>query len=538
MNTTEQGPNQGERRPVNAERTNDEEVRVQGVSTIQKRPAYLGPTNAAFKALTRMGIRVGPVKILTVPGRTSGKPRSTPISLVPLDGRRCIVVPMPQGDWARNARAAGRAQLSDGRRTEPVRLRELDHAGEADLRRRVLVAFPAAVPHGVRMLKALGLVTSAEPAEFAAAADQVSAFEVLPASTSSQADHPAGETMLSGVTATEVVLPGRVEPDGFQLRRRELPAPARGEVLVTVEATGISFAEYAMRIGRYPGQPKFPFVPGYDLVGTVTATGVGVNDDLVGKRVAAVTKTGGWATHVLLKAVDVVLVPAELDPGEVETLVVSGLTAYQMLHRRAKVSAGQTVLIHGANGGVGTTLVQLALNAGVRVIGTSSPRHHAALRELGVLPVDYNDPDLAARVRELAPTGVDAVFDHIGGKSIARSWSLLAKNGTLVSYAMLKDSGPMIPAFLALLVQLAWLNVLPNGRRAGFYDVWAGKLTRPNRFRARLRRDLSTVFALLAEGTLRPQIAARVPLAQIQQAVELAESHTVVGKVVLLPGLH
>jgi NADPH:quinone reductase-like Zn-dependent oxidoreductase len=169
-------------------------------------------------------------------------------------------------------------------------------------------------------------------------------------------------------------------------------------------------------------------------VGSVTAAGAGVDDTLVGRRVAAMTKTGGWATHALLKAVDVVPVPADLDPGEVETLVVSGLTAYQMLHRRAKVRAGQTVLIHGANGGVGTTLAQLALHAGARVIGTSSPRHHAALRGIGVVPVDYNDPDLAARVRDLAPAGVDAVFDHIGGKSIARSWSLLAKGGTLVSY--------------------------------------------------------------------------------------------------------
>src|SRR4051794_31258898 len=341
--------------------------------------------------------------------------------------------------------------------------------------------------------------------------------------------------MNTTISATEVVLPGLVEPDGFELRRRVLPAPARGEVLVAVEASGISFAEHAMRLGRYPGQPKFPFVPGYDLVGTVTAAGPGVDDALVGRRVAAMTKTGGWSTHAVLQATGVVPVPAGLDPAEVEALVVNGLTAYQMVHRRAKVRAGQTVLIHGVNGGGGTTLSQLALHAGVRVIGTSSPRHHAALRELGVLPVDYNDPDLAARVRELAPDGVDAVFDHIGGKSIARSWSLLAKGGTLVSYAMLANSGPMIPAFMALLAQLAWLDLLPNGRRAGFFDVWGGHLLRPRRFRARLRQDLTAVLALLADGVLRPQIAARMPLADIHAAVRLAESRTIVGKVVLVP---
>lgn len=342
-------------------------------------------------------------------------------------------------------------------------------------------------------------------------------------------------TPTTTTTVTEVVLPGRVGPDGFQVRQRELPAPARGQVLVAVEATGISFAEHAMRLGRYPGQPRFPFVPGYDLVGTVAAAGDGVDRALVGQQVAAMTKTGGWATHALLDAVDVVAVPAGLDPGEVETLVVSGLTAYQMLHRTARVRAGQTVLVHGANGGVGTTLAQLAQHAGARVIGTSSPRHHAALRDLGVLPVDYDAPDLAARVRELAPEGVDAVFDHIGGESIARSWSVLAEGGRLVSYALLKDTGPMVPAFLALLAQLAWLNALPGGRRAGFFDVWAGRVLRPRRFRARLHADLAAVFALLADGVLRPQVAARMPLTGIREAVELAESRTVVGKVVLLP---
>lgn len=341
---------------------------------------------------------------------------------------------------------------------------------------------------------------------------------------------PATPTLI-----TEVVLPGVGGPEAFQLRQRTLPAPTRGQVVVAVEASGISYAEHAMRLGRYPGQPTFPFVPGYDLVGTVVAAGPAADTALVGRRVAAMTKTRGWATHALLEAVDVVPVPADLDAGEVETLVVSGLTAYQMLHRRAEVRAGQTVLVHGANGGVGTTLVQLALHAGARVIGTSSPRHHAALRELGVLPVDYDDPDLAARVRELAPEGVDAVFDHIGGRSIDRSWSLLAEGGTLVSYAMLKDSGPMIPAFVALLARLAWLDVVPNGRRAGFFDVWGGHLLRPRRFRARLREDLTAVLALLADGVLRPQIAARMPLSEIRAAVELAESRTIVGKVVLLP---
>ena len=337
------------------------------------------------------------------------------------------------------------------------------------------------------------------------------------------------------LTVTEVVLPGIVTPAGLQLRTRPLPEPGKGQVVVEVEASGVSMAEQAMRRNRYPGQPKFPFVPGYDLIGTVRTVGVGVDPTVIGQRVAVLTKTGGWASHVLVSAADLVPVPAGLDSAEAETVVVNGITAWQMLHRKARAQPGQTILVHGANGGVGTTLVQLARHAGVRVIGTASPRHHQALRDLGVHPLDYRDPDLAVRVRELAPGGVDAVFDHIGGASLKRSYGLLAKRGTLVSYALLKDTGPMIPAFFALLAQLAWWNALPNGLAAGFYNVWTGHRIRPTRFRTRLHEDLTTVLNLLADGTLTAQVAARFPLAEATQAMELAESHTVLGKAVLIP---
>ncbi len=269
-------------------------------------------------------------------------------------------------------------------------------------------------------------------------------------------------------------------------------------------------------------------------MGTVIETGSGVDESLRWQRVAALTKTGGWTTHAMLAATEVVPVPSDLDPAEVETLIVSGLTAHRML-RRAQVGVGQTILVHGVNGGVGTTLAQMAVHAGIRVIGTASPRHHAALRELGVHPVDYDTTGLVDRVNALAPAGVDAVFDHIGGHSIGRSWSLLKDRGTLVSYALLKDDGPMVPAFLGLLARLAVLDAMPNGRRAGFFDVWAGRLLHPRRFRRQLREDLTAVLALLRDGHVRPQIAARMPLTKIREAVELAESHTVVGKVVLIP---
>ncbi|MFC4331058.1 medium chain dehydrogenase/reductase family protein [Streptomyces andamanensis] len=336
----------------------------------------------------------------------------------------------------------------------------------------------------------------------------------------------------------EVVLPGVVEPEGLEVRRGEVPVAAPGRVVIRMEATGVSFAEQQMRRGRYYDQPPFPFVPGYDLVGTVVAAGDGVPSALVGTRVAALLKVGGWASHVAVDAADVVPVPAGLDPAEAETVVINGITAWQMLHRKARVRAGGTVLVHGANGGVGSVLVQLAAAAGAKVIGTASARHHDALRAKGVVPVDYRTEDVPARVRALAPGGVDAVFDHVGGPGIVDSWRLLAPGGTLVSYGTAStrdDEGSQQLPVLKLLGRVWLWNALPNRRHAYFYNVWAGRSLGRDRFRARLRADLTSVFRALEQGEITAQVAARLPLDRIADAVRLAESGTVAGKVVLNP---
>ncbi|WP_433137288.1 medium chain dehydrogenase/reductase family protein [Actinomadura nitritigenes] len=336
----------------------------------------------------------------------------------------------------------------------------------------------------------------------------------------------------------EVVLPGKVEPEELRIRHGVVPSPGPGQVVVRMEATGVSFAEQQMRRGRYYDQPAFPFVPGYDLVGTVQAAGRGVDPGLIGTRVAALTKVGGWASHVLLDAADTVPVPDGIGAAEAETLVVNGITAWQMLHRKARVRAGQTVLVHGANGGVGSVLVQLAQAAGAKVIGTASARHHDLLREQGVAPVDYRAGDVAAQVRALAPGGVDAVFDHVGGAGIVDSWRLLAPGGTLVSYGSAStrdDEGSKQWPVFKLLGRVWMWNALPNGRRAYFFNAWAGRALSKDRFRARLRADLTEVFAALQRGDVTPRIAAELPLARVADAMRLAESGTVAGKVVLTP---
>lgn len=335
----------------------------------------------------------------------------------------------------------------------------------------------------------------------------------------------------------QVVLPGVVEPDGLQVSDVPAPVPAAGQVVIRMEATGVSFAEQQMRRGRYYDQPPFPFVPGYDVVGVVSAVGAGVDAGLVGTRVAALTKVGGWASHVLVEAAMVVPVPDGVDPAAAETVVLNGITAWQMLHRKARVRVGQTILVHGANGGVGTTLVQLARLAGVHVIGTASPRHHDQLRTLGVTPIDYH-ADVPAAVRAVAPGGVDAVFDHLGGASVIASWKLLARGGTLVAYGSATtrdDTGNKQLPVLKILGRVWTWNALPNGRHAYFYNVWAGQAFGRRRFQARLRHDLGQVLAAMAAGDISAQVAARFPLEQAAEALRLAESRTVAGKIVLVP---
>ena len=338
------------------------------------------------------------------------------------------------------------------------------------------------------------------------------------------------------MNATEIVLPGTVEPEGLQITSRELPDPRPDQAVVRVEATGVSFAEQQMRRGKYYDQPPFPFVPGYDLVGTIERLGDGGRDLTVGRRVAALTKTGAWADRVVLDTAELTPVPDGVDAAAAETVVVNGVTALRML-RTARVQSGETIVVLGAAGGVGSTLVQLARHRGIRVIGTAGPSAQERVRALGAIPVDYRNEDVPARVRELAPNGVAAVFDHIGGPGISDSWRMLARGGALISYgtASTRDvaGNARVPVLKLLARLLAW-NALPNGRRAKFFNLWAGARNR-DRCRAKLRRDLGEVLQLLQQGAIDAQIARRFALRDAGAALRCAEQGALVGKVILEP---
>jgi NADPH2:quinone reductase len=340
----------------------------------------------------------------------------------------------------------------------------------------------------------------------------------------------------------EIVIPEMIEPAGLQVRERELPPLGPSDVLIAMEATGVSYAEVAMLRGRYPGQPAFPFVPGYDIVGRVVGIGSAVRRGLAGKRVATITETGAWSELVVRPEHELVIVPEELDPAEVDTLVVNGVTAYKMLHRVAKVHAGQTIVVLGAGGGVGTMLVQLARLAGVSVIGTCRPGQRAAVEALGAMVVDYTRERVLEDVRALAPDGIDAVFDHVGGESMRSSFAMLRPGGFLVCYGNMsaaKKTSSTWWAFLEFFSRKLLWSFRPGGRKMTFFDVWgrgtfgADRMFRPARFWREYQEDLGHLLVLLSAGKLHAHVAHRVPLLRAAEAIAEHQAGGVTGKIVL-----
>ena len=180
-------------------------------------------------------------------------------------------------------------------------------------------------------------------------------------------------------------------PEVLQLEEAETPEPDNGEVLVRVARAGINFADLLARMGLYPGVPKPPFVPGYEVAGTVASVGSGVDDIVVGDRIVAGRSYGGYATHVVAPKATVSQLPDSVSFDAAAALPVNYLTAWLAVVHPGALQDGETVLIHGAAGGVGVAATQLArLRSAARIFGTASPEKHDWLREQGVEPVDRN----------------------------------------------------------------------------------------------------------------------------------------------------
>src|SRR5262245_11836108 len=203
-------------------------------------------------------------------------------------------------------------------------------------------------------------------------------------------------------------------PEAVSVVEEDDPVPGPGQIRVRVLASGVSISDAQMRAGTYLGGPKPPFTPGYELVGVIDELGPGCSRLSVGDRVGVLTQWGANAERVCVPEKYAVSVPEDLDPAEVVSLVFTYMTAYQLLHRAAKAKSGETVLVHGAAGRVGTAVLELARSAGLRVYGTASAADRGAVERLGGVPIDYRSEDFLDRVRELTGDGVDIALDQFG----------------------------------------------------------------------------------------------------------------------------
>jgi NADPH:quinone reductase-like Zn-dependent oxidoreductase len=335
------------------------------------------------------------------------------------------------------------------------------------------------------------------------------------------------------VSNTRVVLTRFGGPEGFEVVRGEpLPSPGPGQIRVRTLAASVQFTDVIIRKGMYPDlKEKPPFTPGYDSVGEVDAIGAGVSGLVVGDRVADMTMTGGYAHYRLLDASRVTKVPSGVDPAAAAALVLGGMTAYQLLHREAKVQKGQRVLIHGAAGSVGQVLLELGKLAGLEMYGTARAEHRDLVASYGATPIDYRKEDFA----RVVPDGYDVVFDGIGEEGFKRSWAAVKKGGFLSAYGF--SSGVQSgAAFLTIGMWLGrvWVwNALPNGKRAHFYSITALRKAHPEWF----TEDLGALFALLAKGAIAPRVAERIRFDQVADAHRKLEAGGLTGKLVIDPTL-
>ncbi|MYW67741.1 zinc-binding dehydrogenase [Streptomyces sp. SID8379] len=223
----------------------------------------------------------------------------------------------------------------------------------------------------------------------------------------------------------------------------EVPDPKVGpdSVLVKVRASSVNPVDWKCREGYLDGalDPVFPVIPGWDVSGVVVQPGAAVTEFATGDEVIGYVREdflsrGTLAEYVAAPVRTLARKPRNLTFEEAAGLPLAGLTALQVLTRALEVTEGDVVLVHAAAGGVGSLAVQIARHLGARVIGTASERNHAYVRELGGEPVSYGD-GLADRVRALAPEGVDAAFDTVGGDTLRVSAELLAPGGRLASIA-------------------------------------------------------------------------------------------------------
>jgi NADPH:quinone reductase-like Zn-dependent oxidoreductase len=281
-----------------------------------------------------------------------------------------------------------------------------------------------------------------------------------------------------------------------------------------------------MLAGTYIYAPKIQFVAGDEIAAVVDAVGGEVSGFHVGQRVAALTCYGGFAESLVREAEHFLPIPDAVSDIEAAAVILNYVTAWQMIHRTAKIQKGKTALVTGAAVGVGTASLQLLRLAGVKTYGAASAKKHKTVSACGAIPVDYRAGPIDRLIRQLEPAGVDYVFDAIGGANIGLCIGAARRGGVVVGYGFMGASGSL--ATLGMFLNL-FIGARLRDRRGRFYGIT--RLYRKNP--SMLREDLPRILELIAAKKIDPMVSATFPLLAAREAIELLATGSVEGTIVL-----
>ena len=329
------------------------------------------------------------------------------------------------------------------------------------------------------------------------------------------------QSVPASMKAIEIVEPGG--PEMLRPCTRPVPEPGEGEVLVKVAAAGVNFPDVAQRRGNYPPPPGASDLPGLELSGEVVALGPGVSGPAPGESVCALVSGGGYAEYCAVPVPQCLPVPDGLDMVQAAALPETFFTVWTNLFDGGRLRAGETVLIHGGSGGIGTTAIQIARAFGARVFATARTAEKCAFcEELGAeRAINYSDEDFVAVVRELTEKrGVELILDMVGGDYLARNVRALAVEGRLVQIAVREGAEATIPLGLLMVKRLILTGSTLRPRTVAQKGAIADALR-------------EKVWPLLAEGSVRPVIHTTFALDEAARAHALMESSAHIGKIVL-----
>ena len=312
------------------------------------------------------------------------------------------------------------------------------------------------------------------------------------------------------------------EPETLVLGDAPSPVAGPGEVTLRVRAAGVNFADIVLVRGQYQEKPPFPFSPGLEAAGEILSIGEDVTGISPGDRVMTVPGLGAFAEEVVAKASDVFPIPADMDFVTAAAFPVAYGTSHLALTERARMKAGETLLVLGAGGGVGLTAVECGKALGATVIAAASSQEKLDLAQAHGADhvINYVDDDLRAAVRKLTDgKGVDVVYDPVGGELSKAALRSLAWCGRLLVIGFAAGDVPQIPANYLLVKNISVVGV-----------YWgAYKTKEPEIYRA----TFDELAKWYAEGRLKPHVSQVFPLAQVPEALAVLESRRATGRLVI-----